>query len=337
MTGKSSDTISRIYISRDQLLNLRHGQSQSIARQKWQHNSNVAGEILSSIKGHGIEFADIRLYQPGDEVRHIDWRTTARTGSPYTREYNEERQQTIYLGVDQRINMFFGSGIEFKSFTSARIAAIIAWAAVDKGLRLGATVIGEEASDKDITGKGPNDEASRIKQGTVDSEPQSVRKKHYTGSVRTGPSKQTALKLINELTLANNALSINCSTDDDESASLDKMLKHTLAHRSPGSTVYLISDFHGFNQDTARTLTAIGKKCRIVMIRISDPLEEQLADSGTVGINNGTQHQAIRLTGRRLQAYLQHRQRFLNDLQQSADSSGALLTHHQPDSRSITI
>ena len=115
------------------------------------------------------------------------------------------------------------------------------------------------------------------------------------------------------------------------------MLNHTLAHRPPGSTVYLISDFHGFNQDTARTLTAIGKKSRIVMIRISDPLEEQLADSGTVGISNGTRHQAIRLSGRQLQAYLQRREAFLNNLQQSADSSDALLTHYQPDQSRFDI
>ena len=299
-TNANTTANSRIYISRAQLLNIRHESSQAATRQTRRQNSNLTGDILSTIKGHGIEFADIRPYHPGDEVRHIDWRTTARTGNPYTREYNEERQHTIYLSVDQRINMFFGSELEFKSFSSARIAATIAWAAVDRGYRLGGTVIGTAQE-----------------------------KLRYTGSVRTGPAKKTTLKLINELSLANNALSIHCPTDRDEAAGLDQMLAHTLAHRPTGSTVYLISDFHGFNKDTARTLSAIGRKCHLVMIRISDPLEEQLPDSGPVGISDGTQHQTIRLTHKRRQTYLQNRQIFLDELQHSADSCGALLMHHQ--------
>jgi len=318
----------RVYISRPQLLSLRHETPSLIAKQTLRNDSSLTGEILSTIKGHGIEFTDIRPYQPGDEVRHIDWRTTARTGNPYTREYNEERQQTVYLGVDQRINMFFGSELEFKSYTCARMAGSIAWGSVARGFRLGGSVVREHEineSHQQISDNVPGITDARTRY-SVD---------HYnTCSVRTGPSKQTALKLINELALANNALSVHCPVNNEDATGLGNLLTRTLTHRPSGSTVYLISDFHGFNPDCAKLLTAIGKSSRVIMIRISDPLEEQLPDAGSVGISNGKQHKIIRLNRDKIEEQHQQRLTINTALQQCADSISGSSLHHVSTSAS---
>jgi len=327
------------YISRQELLNLRHKGNHSMEIVTRRNNSKLTGEILSSIKGHGIEFTDIRPYQPGDEVRHMDWRTTARTGKLYTRQYNEEKLQTLYLGVDQRIGMFFGSDIEFKSVTCARIAAIIAWAAAARGFQLGGTVVGEIATGEFRKGAAieravtenagtANDRAAVIAKPSLGS--------HHVTSIRTGPSQQTTPKLINEIAIANHKLSVNCAetpvagnTDDHRSTGLNILLSQTVAHRQVGSTIYLISDFCGFNEESARSLAALGRKCRVVLLLVSDPLEERLPSSGTVGISDGQLHRNIRLGTRQQTKYQQQRQHFRQEIQRCADKAGAHLLHSQ--------
>jgi len=72
-------------------------------------NEDFAGEYSSAFKGRGMEFAEVRLYQPGDDVRTIDWNVTARTGEPQVKRYVEERELTIVLAVDLSASGSFGS------------------------------------------------------------------------------------------------------------------------------------------------------------------------------------------------------------------------------------
>lgn len=99
--------------------------------------TDLAGPRLSGFRGRGMEFEEHRLYAPGDEVRSIDWRVTARTGKTHVRLYREERERPVLLVVDLRATMAFGTRGSFKSVLAARAAAVCGWAAVANGDRVG--------------------------------------------------------------------------------------------------------------------------------------------------------------------------------------------------------
>lgn len=98
-----------------------------------------AGEYSSAFKGRGIEFADVREYQPGDDVRSIDWNVTARAGRPFIKRFSEERELTVIIAVDCSASGLFASNAagRTKLRVAAEIAAILGFAAVKKGDRVG--------------------------------------------------------------------------------------------------------------------------------------------------------------------------------------------------------
>lgn len=100
--------------------------------------SVLAGRYASRLRGRGLNFEELRRYQPGDDVRTMDWRVTARTRSPHVRVYTEEKDRAVLLVVDQRLNMFFGTRDRLKSVTAAELAALAAWRALAVGDRVGA-------------------------------------------------------------------------------------------------------------------------------------------------------------------------------------------------------
>ncbi|MGR9052829.1 MAG: DUF58 domain-containing protein [Gammaproteobacteria bacterium] len=102
--------------------------------------SAQSGNYVSRFKGRGMEFDEARLYQPGDDVRNIDWRVTARTGKPHTKLFREERERPVFVSVDHRATMRFATRGVFKNVQAARLAALIAWAAQQHGDRIGGQV-----------------------------------------------------------------------------------------------------------------------------------------------------------------------------------------------------
>ena len=100
-------------------------------------NSVFTGEYRSVFKGQGMEFAEVREYQPGDEVRTIDWNVTARMRRPYVKRYVEERELTVMLGVDLSGSERFGTVRRFKSELATELAAVLAMSAVRNNDRVG--------------------------------------------------------------------------------------------------------------------------------------------------------------------------------------------------------
>ncbi|SVD67820.1 uncharacterized protein METZ01_LOCUS420674, partial [marine metagenome] len=84
----------------------------------------LAGDYQSAFKGRGMEFEEVRAYIPGDDVRHIDWKVTARTGVPFVKEHREERELTVMLLVDVSSSGAFGTVDKFKSEIAAEVAAV---------------------------------------------------------------------------------------------------------------------------------------------------------------------------------------------------------------------
>lgn len=100
-------------------------------------NSVFSGEYQSVFRGQGMEFAEVREYQPGDDVRNIDWNVTARTGHPYLKKHVEERELTVMLLVDLSGSEQFGTHERFKAERAAEIAAVLALSAVRNNDRVG--------------------------------------------------------------------------------------------------------------------------------------------------------------------------------------------------------
>ncbi len=111
-----------------------------------QHSKNRAqqsGAYVSRFKGRGMEFDEARLYQPGDDIRSIDWRVTARTGKTYTKVFREERERPVFISVDDRLTMHFATRGVFKSVLAAKLAGLLAWAAEHHGDRIGGQLFSE--------------------------------------------------------------------------------------------------------------------------------------------------------------------------------------------------
>jgi uncharacterized protein (DUF58 family) len=106
-------------------------------------DQGVAGDYHSVFRGRGMEFAEVRPYQPGDDVRTIDWNVTARMGVPYVKQYVEERDLTIFLAVDVSGSLGFGSRAILKREMAAEIAALLAFAAVRNHDRAGAALLSD--------------------------------------------------------------------------------------------------------------------------------------------------------------------------------------------------
>ncbi len=116
-------------------LNLRHDQIRS----------GQSGGYLSRFKGRGMEFDESRLYQPGDDVRSIDWKVTARSGTVHTKVFREERERPVFVSVDYRRTMAFATRGVFKSVQAAKLAALLAWAAQQHGDRIGGQIFSDRS------------------------------------------------------------------------------------------------------------------------------------------------------------------------------------------------
>src|SRR6202046_4927083 len=111
-------------------------------------HSILFGRRASHVRGRGLDFEELRCYVPGDDVRSIDWRVTARTQKPYVRVYSEERDRPTMLVVDQLINMFFGSRVSMKSVVAAEISALAAWRVFHQGDRVGAFIFNDDETEQ---------------------------------------------------------------------------------------------------------------------------------------------------------------------------------------------
>jgi len=101
------------------------------------------GEYVSRFKGRGMEFDETRIYQPGDDIRSIDWRVTARSDKTHTKVYREERERPVFISVDYRPAMAFATRGVFKSVQAAKIAGLLAWMAQANGDRIGGQIFNE--------------------------------------------------------------------------------------------------------------------------------------------------------------------------------------------------
>jgi uncharacterized protein (DUF58 family) len=134
-------TINTPLLTIAELENLQRQTLQFQARRRRTVASRYAGPVLSLFRGRGMELEDLRAYQAGDDVRHMEWRATARSGRPITKVFREERQRLVYIVIDRGPTMAFGTRREIKAATAARAAALLAFSAVARRERVAGLVL----------------------------------------------------------------------------------------------------------------------------------------------------------------------------------------------------
>src|SRR3989304_647042 len=107
-------------------------------------NDLFGGEYHSVFKGQGIEFEEVREYQPGDDIRLIDWNVTARAGAPFVKKFREEREMLVMLLVDLSASGRFGTRAKSKNQVAAETAAILAFAAIKNNDKVGMIVFTDQ-------------------------------------------------------------------------------------------------------------------------------------------------------------------------------------------------
>ena len=107
-------------------------------------NTMFGGQYESVFKGQGIEFAEVREYYPGDDIRSIDWNVTARTGNPFIKVFHEERELTVIFAVDVSSSFHFGSGEKLKSEIAAELCALLAFSAVQNNDKIGLLIFSDK-------------------------------------------------------------------------------------------------------------------------------------------------------------------------------------------------
>lgn len=233
----------QVYTTLESLLHTRkHCRDLSVATRST-HSGRQAGRQLSRLRGRGIDFDQVRLYQPGDDIRNIDWRVTARTQKPHTKVFNEERERPVFVICEQSSRLFFGTGHYFKSVISAESCALIAWMALAHNDRVGGLVFDAQACHE----------------------------------VRPRRSRQAILQLLSRVLSSNSALS--AGEPDSPSEPLNLALRHSREVVRPGSILYVLCDhaaIDGLNQPLLRALSSHND---LILLPVFDALEAELPSS----------------------------------------------------------
>ena len=245
-------------VNKEQSENITWISSQSLVRLRT-HARNIplfsgkihakqGGAYVSSFKGRGMEFDESRAYMPGDDIRNIDWRVTARTGVTHTKVYQEERERPVLLWLDLNPSMFFATQGAYKSVIATKAAALLAWCVANHNDRIGALVF---AGDEHI-------------------------------EIRPKRGKSAVLDFINR-TVNHSAWNNNKNTTRNMESAMSRLRK--VAH--PGSLIFMLSDFREMNEKTTSHLANIARHNDIVLIHVSDPIESELPASGVYKVSDG--------------------------------------------------
>lgn len=132
-----------LYPDLNELISYKNLKFSSLQPSRHLSRSAVAGIHYSHFRGRGLEFESVRKYVPGDDIRNLDWRVTARTGLPHLKIFQQERQRRIVLCVDMNAAMRFGTRCTFKSVQAARVAALLGWQSIARSDRVSACLFGD--------------------------------------------------------------------------------------------------------------------------------------------------------------------------------------------------
>lgn len=264
-------------VSKQELVRLR-GQIQGLALP---YNPAVyrSSGFRSLILGRGMEYEKSRKYEAGDDVRMIDWRVTARTGTTHTKVFQEDRQRAVYLIVDLASSMRFGTRVAFKSVVAAEAAALIAWSAISQGDLVGTIGVADD--------------------GIRHSKP--------------AASPEALIKQLDMLAV----LSQNAQPGIDSSQSLSQAISIVARKIKTGDLVVLFGDLASLSDVSNKDIRFMTRHRSLIACWIQDTIERSALPVGHYPVTDGTGFAALHLSSasrrRRLQALLDRRNREIDD------------------------
>ena len=236
--------------------------------------SILSGRHTSRLRGRGLNFEELRHYRPGDDIRTMDWKVTNRTGKPHVRVYTEERERRVYLLVDQRISMFFGSQRAMKSAVAAEIAALAAWRVLGVGDRVGALIFDDQQCH------------------------------HFTPR----RSRESVINILKRLETANAALTAGCRAEPGQlNIAFDALLRHV----THDALVIYIGDGFGWDEGSDEMLKRLSLHNDVIAVNVFDPAELELPALKELVVSDGEMQIVVSGTRQELQerfeeSYLTH-------------------------------
>lgn len=250
MSDSRAESVEPVRVSVPALVQLNQAAS-GLSLRSTRVRAQMSGEYVSRTKGRGMEFAESRPYEPGDDIRNLNWRIMARTGKPFTKLFREERERPIFIWIDLRDRMFFGTRGSFKAVAAARAAALIAWAANQHGDRIGGVIFSDGV--------------------------------HY--EIKPGRGKAAVLYFIQRL-VQHPAWEQHAHAEHDERSVRDAMIRLRRVVR-PGSLVFLLSDFANLDDVAETNLTQLARHNEMMLMMFYDELERELPPPGTYRLSDG--------------------------------------------------
>lgn len=250
------------------------------ARSLW---SQIQGQHHSSRLGRGMDFAEVRQYQAGDDIRSIDWRVTARTGKTHTKVFCEEKEKPVVLYLDFSSSMQFGSTLMLKSVLMAHMASLISWLCIAQKDRVGAVIDN-------------GDTLLEVKPTSRNKGPLQIIQKMLE-------AHQSSLKRLNNPS--------NKTSFSDGLKTLNRLCPK-------GSEVILLSDFTRFEEPNTLLINQLNRHNRIQLIQIIDPLEKgSTSYRGVELVSDRKQNQWIDFSSKKTRqrienAFINHQQSLKN-------------------------
>jgi len=254
-----------VYADLDELMRLRFKSSGFSFLPRQPVHSVLSGRHASRLRGRGLNFEELRAYLPGDDTRNIDWKVTARTREPFVRVFTEEKDRTVWLLVDQRLPMFFGSRDRMKSVVAAEATAIASWRVLSQGDRVGAVVLG----DDDLRVVPPHRSAERVAH---------------------------ILKCVVE---KNHRLGVS-SAGAPNPGMFNRALERLAALARHDCLVCLIGDGFGVDDDSRRHVSRLTEHNDVISVFVFDPLEQAIPEAGRLVFTDGATQIEFDSSDRRL-------------------------------------
>lgn len=246
-----------VYVDLDTLIRLRFETQDFSLRPQQPVTSILNGRYGSKLRGRGMDFAELRRYQQGDDIRAMDWKVTARTREPHIRVNAEEKDRAVLVVVDQRTSMFFGTKRQMKSVTAAECGAIGIWRAIAAGDRAGAVLF----NDNEVK------------------------------SYRPQRSENNALQILGEMVRMNHALTINTPPSSGSNV-FNKALRRAQQIAKHDVLVVIISDMSAANKETERLIAQTAEHNDVLAIMTHDA--SRLDGMGeAINVSDGQQQREI--------------------------------------------
>lgn len=251
----NDDVNDGIHVSLEELIHLQADARQLRVPKQQLARRRQMGQQRSRMRGRGMEFAEVRQYQPGDDIRSIDWRVTARRQEPHTKVYQEERERPVLIICDFAPSLFFASGGAYKSVRATETAALLAWQALLAGNRVGGILASSQA----------------------------------ISVLRPARRRSAVLSFLQGLTEFHHALHQQWQHPGQEpgGSRLGDALSEARRVARTGSRIIVISDFLDLDQAGMTLLGQLALHNDVDVIRIRDPLERELPPRGEFAIRHG--------------------------------------------------